>query len=77
MCDKCKCMGSWDILERFLSIQKSDEKLNELNMLKNRCVKENFQQTWKNMTNDCQSIKDLSAEEYKTVLDNFSFPVIK
>ncbi|XP_043586468.1 twinkle protein, mitochondrial isoform X2 [Bombus pyrosoma] len=77
MCDKCKCTGSWDILERFLSIQKSDERLNEFNMLKDRCcVKENFQQIWKNMTDDCQSIKDLSAEEYKTVLDNFLFPDI-
>lgn len=77
MCDKCNSMGSWDILERFLSIQKSDEKLNEFNMLKDRCVNKNFQQTWKNITNDCQSIKNLSAEEYKTVLNNFSFPVIK
>ncbi|XP_068972816.1 mitochondrial DNA helicase [Bombus flavifrons] len=76
MCDKCNSMGSWDILERFLSIQKSDEKLNEFNMLKDRCVNKNFQQTWKNITNDCQSIKNLSAEEYKTVLNNFSFPHI-
>lgn len=77
MCDKCNSMGSWDILERFLSIQKSDEKVNEFNILKNRCVNENFQRTWKDVINDCQSIKDLSAEEYKTVLNNFSFPVIK
>ncbi|XP_060832998.1 mitochondrial DNA helicase [Bombus pascuorum] len=75
ICEKCKSMGSWDILERLLSIQKSDEKLNEFNMLKDRCcVNENFQQTWKNITNDCQSIKDLSDEEYETVLDHFSFP---
>lgn len=78
MCDKCKSTGSWDLLEKFLSVQKSDEKLDELNMLKSRCrMKENFQQIWKDVTNDCQSIKYLSAEEYKTALDNFSFPVIK
>lgn len=77
MCDKCKYAGSWDILKKFLSKQ-PNENLEELKMLKTKCcLKENFEEIWKSMTSDCQSIKDLSVEEYEIILNNFSLPVIK
>ena len=77
MCDKCKSAGSWDMLNKFLS-KKPNENLKELDMLKTKCrLKDNFEKTWERMTSDCQSIKDLSVEEYEILLNNFSLPVIK
>lgn len=74
MCDKCKSAGSWDMLNKFLS-KKPNENLEELDILKTKCcLKENFEKTWKCMTSDCQSIKDLSVEEYEILLNNFSLP---
>lgn len=78
MCDKCKSMGSWNILEKFLSLKKLNKNLKELDILKTSCsLKENFIETWNYVTCDCQSIQDLSAEEYNILLNNFSLPVIK
>lgn len=78
MCDKCKSMGSWNILEKFLSLKKLNKNLKELDILKTSCsLKENFIETWNYVTCGCQSIQDLSAEEYNILLNNFSLPVIK
>ena len=75
MCNKCKCNGSWDVLEKLLSIEKSNEKLKELDMLRaNLQSEEDFSQIWNDMKQSCQSIKDLSMEEYKTILKKFSLP---
>ncbi|XP_006615458.2 twinkle protein, mitochondrial [Apis dorsata] len=75
ICDKCKSMGSWNILEKILFLKKSNENLKELDILKIKCnLKENFIERWKRVINDCQSIRDLSAEEYNIFLNNFSFP---
>lgn len=77
MCDKCKSAGSWHMLNKFLS-KKPNENLEELDTLKTKCcLKDNFEKIWKCMTSDCQSIKDLSVEEYEILLNNFSLPVIK
>lgn len=77
MCDKCEATGSWDILEKFLSMQKSNKDLKEHNILKTDYpLKKSFSETWKCVTNDCQSIKDLPTEEYNILLDRFSLPVI-
>lgn len=71
-------MGSWNILEKFLSLKKLNKNLKELDILKTSCsLKENFMETWKYVTSNCQRIQDLSAEEYNILLNNFSFPVIK
>lgn len=78
MCNKCKCTGSWDVLEKLLSLEKSNEKLKELDMLRaNLQSEEDFSKIWNDMKQSCQSIKDLSTEEYRTVLRNFSLPVSK
>lgn len=78
ICDKCKSMGSWNILEKFLLLKKSNENFKKLDILKTSCnLKENFIEKWKYIISDCQSIRDLSTEEYNIFLNNFSFPVIK
>ncbi|CAK9802535.1 Mitochondrial DNA helicase [Anthophora plagiata] len=77
MCNKCKSMGSWDILEKFLSTQKSSERYKELNVLKDTChLKENFVQIWKGVIKNSQSIVDMSLEEYEILLNNFSLPYV-
>lgn len=71
-------MGSWNILEKFLLLKKSNENFKKLDILKTSCnLKENFIEKWKYIISDCQSIRDLSTEEYNIFLNNFSFPVIK
>lgn len=71
-------MGSWNILEKFLLLKKSNENFKKLDILKTSCnLKENFIEKWKCIISDCQSIRDLSTEEYNIFLNNFSFPVIK
>lgn len=65
-------------MEKILFLKKSNENLKELDILKIKCnLKENFIEKWKRVINDCQSIRDLSAEEYNIFLNNFSFPVMK
>ncbi|XP_026670715.1 twinkle protein, mitochondrial [Ceratina calcarata] len=75
MCDNCKSTGSWELLEKFLSPEKSVEKTKELEMLSSRLQsKEDFTSTWENVIKDCQSIRDLSKEEYRILLNSFSLP---
>ncbi|XP_076649433.1 mitochondrial DNA helicase isoform X2 [Halictus rubicundus] len=75
MCDKCKHNGSWDILEKFLLLEKSDKKLKGLNAFRtNLQVEQNFNEDWENMKKNCQSITDLTIEEYNALLDDFAFP---
>ncbi|XP_015436054.1 PREDICTED: twinkle protein, mitochondrial [Dufourea novaeangliae] len=77
MCDKCKYSGSWDVLEKFFSIQKSSEKLKELDVWKANLQLENdFNKDWKQMVKNCHTMKDLSTEEYKSLLINFSLPEV-
>lgn len=80
ICDKCKSMDSWNILEKFLLLKNSNDNLKnkELDILRTSCsLKENFIEKWKCIISNCQSIRDLSPEEYNIFLNNFSFPVIK
>ncbi|XP_017794153.1 PREDICTED: twinkle protein, mitochondrial, partial [Habropoda laboriosa] len=75
MCNNCKSVGTWDVLEKFLSIQKSNERFKELDVLRASChLKEDFAQRWKEVIENCQNIMDLSAMEYKLLLSNFSLP---
>lgn len=76
MCDQCKLTGSWNVLEKFLSIQKSNKGLEELNLLKKtlRPIK-NLKETWEDIKRKGQSIQDLSLEEYNIILKKFSLPV--
>ncbi|XP_076386203.1 mitochondrial DNA helicase isoform X1 [Megachile rotundata] len=77
ICDQCKYTGSWNILEKFLSIQKSSEKSKELDILKKSChVEENFQQRWNDKIKNCQNVADMSTEEYNSLLNTFSFPYV-
>ncbi|XP_076248122.1 mitochondrial DNA helicase isoform X2 [Calliopsis andreniformis] len=77
MCDHCKFTGSWNVLEKFLSIEKSSERLEELNVLRNnlQCEK-NFNKAWEDIEKSGQSIQDLSLKEYATILKKFSLPCV-
>lgn len=77
MCDNCKSTGSWELLEKFISLQSSAEKSKELEMLNSRLQsEEDFVNTWENVIKDCQSIRDLSEEEYRILLNSFSLPYV-
>lgn len=76
MCDNCKFTGSWNILEKFLLIQKSNDKLKELEMLRATCnLEESFEEEWNKKIRNCQNVADMSTEEYNMLLNNFSLPV--
>nr|XP_034178968.1 twinkle protein, mitochondrial isoform X2 [Osmia lignaria] len=77
MCDQCKFTGSWNILEKFLSMKKSNDKLKELEMLRATChLEENFEEEWNEKIRNCQNVADMSIEEYNMLLNNFSLPYV-
>ncbi|CAL7944131.1 unnamed protein product [Xylocopa violacea] len=77
VCDKCETNGSWDLLQKFLSLENSNKNTKELDILRTSCQTEkSFVQTWEDITKKCQNIKDLSVEEYQILLGHFSFPPI-
>ncbi|XP_078041603.1 mitochondrial DNA helicase isoform X2 [Augochlora pura] len=77
ICTKCKHNGSWEILDKFLLLEKSGKKFKEFNELKaNLQVEKSFNKEWENIKKNCQNIKDLTIEEYNTLLNDFVFPPV-
>ncbi|XP_076764379.1 mitochondrial DNA helicase [Xylocopa sonorina] len=77
ICDKCKSNGTWDLLQKFLSLPSSNKNTKELDTLRTTFQTEkSFTYTWKDVTKRCQNIKDLSVEEYQVLLSHYSFPHI-
>ncbi|KAG7211162.1 hypothetical protein KM043_010486 [Ampulex compressa] len=77
VCDGCRCYGSWDILERFLQQQKSDDMFKELSLIKrNLAIIESFDEKWNEMRKNEQSISDLSETFYEEILRKFSLPIV-
>lgn len=78
VCDKCSSKGEWNILEKFLSLTKSN-KINmqeELETLRNAIkIHENYASKWNNIIKSNQQIADLSSESYERILNIFSLPV--
>ncbi|XP_033329431.2 mitochondrial DNA helicase isoform X2 [Megalopta genalis] len=77
MCNKCKHNGSWEILEKFLLLEKSDRKHKEFDALKASLqVEKSFNKKWEDKKKYCQNIEDLTIEEYNALLNDFAFPPV-
>ncbi|XP_011877477.1 PREDICTED: twinkle protein, mitochondrial [Vollenhovia emeryi] len=77
VCDKCNSKGGWNILEKFLSLTKSNKanSTQELETLRDAVKpEENHASTWNNIIKSNQHIASLSSELYENILNKFSLP---
>ncbi|XP_012532524.1 twinkle protein, mitochondrial isoform X2 [Monomorium pharaonis] len=79
ICDKCSSKGEWNILEKFLSLTKSNKTnmQEELETLRKKVqVYKDYASKWNYIKKSNHQIADLSSESYERVLNIFSLPRI-
>ncbi|KAI4482780.1 hypothetical protein M0804_008633 [Polistes exclamans] len=77
ICDKCRCVGSWSILEKILSLKITSKTIKELEKLKNSLlVDSNYTNEWKIIKKDCLEISKLPTDEYEKIFDTLSLKII-
>ncbi|KAK2578641.1 hypothetical protein KPH14_012133 [Odynerus spinipes] len=73
MCDKCKSVGSWNILEKLLSLKMSSKTLAEFEKLKkNLLVEKDYTDVWTNMKKHCLDVSKLSKDTYEKIVNMLS-----
>ncbi|XP_046824323.1 mitochondrial DNA helicase isoform X1 [Vespa crabro] len=73
MCDKCRCIGPWNILEKLISLKVTNKKIKELEELKkNLSVDKDYVDEWKVIKENCIEISKLSKDKYDKILDMLS-----
>ncbi|KAI4488631.1 hypothetical protein M0802_011447 [Mischocyttarus mexicanus] len=73
MCDKCRCVGSWNILEKVISLKITGKTIKELEKLKNSLLVDlNYTNEWNIIKKDCLEISKLPTDEYKQILNTLS-----
>lgn len=76
MCDKCRCIGPWNILEKLLSLKITSKTIKELEKIKNSLsVDKDYIDEWKIIKKDCIKISKLSKDKYDKILDMLSLKV--
>lgn len=73
MCDKCRCIGPWNILEKLLSLKITSKTIEELEKIKNSLsVDKDYVDEWKIIKKDCIKISKLCKDKYDKILDMLS-----
>lgn len=75
MCDKCRCIGPWNIIEKFLSL-KAEKTIKELKILKSSLsVDKDYENEWKIIKKDCIEVSKLPKDKYDKILEMLSIKV--
>ena len=77
VCEHCKRIGPWDLLERFIEPKKTKKASEEIKQLK-KSIKTlpDFSKQWDEVKKTSESVDKMTSETYSHIMEKFSLSVI-